>query len=66
MHTAQEINHRYQRHAHACRATVFLTSWRCGEMPPMTGGLEWKDIGSLEKTSRGDQEGMLPTKSVGL
>lgn len=35
-------------------------------MPPMTGGLEWKDTGSLEKTSRGAEEGMLPTKSVGL
>lgn len=49
-----------------CRAMVFLTSRRCGEMPPMTGGLECKDTGSFERTSRGDEEGMLPTKSVGL
>ncbi|CAN0329528.1 unnamed protein product [Bubo scandiacus] len=33
-------------------------------MTPMTGVLEWKDTGSLGRTGRGDEVGVLPSMSM--
>ena len=42
---------------------ILLASQRHGGMAPMTGVLKWKDIGSLGRTGRGDEE-VLPSMSM--
>lgn len=49
---------------HTCRAMSSLALRRRGGMAPMTQVLEWKDIGHLESTGRGGEEGVSPSMSV--
>lgn len=50
------INKRSWRHAHACRAMILPASQKHGGMAPMSGVLEWKDIGCRGRTGRADKE----------
>ena len=46
-----------------CYEMTSLALRRHGGMPPMTGVLEWKDVGPLGRTGWGHEEGALPSLS---
>ena len=46
---------------HTCRSMILWASQGSGVTDPMTGVLEQKDTGSLGRTGRADEEGMLPS-----